>query len=91
MKVLYPYDNKRIIELDKERGLPFLTRKEVMKMVRRRLTPSEIWEKLDDIVGLITGLIYTCSDKESEYLENACDELTKLMDMLENKIRKEKR
>ena len=28
-KVLYPYNYKRIIELDKERGLPFLTRKEV--------------------------------------------------------------
>ena len=28
-KVLYPYDDKRIIELDKERGLLSLTRKEV--------------------------------------------------------------
>ena len=28
-KVLYPYNYKRIIETDKERGLPFLTRKEV--------------------------------------------------------------
>ena len=26
-KVLYPYYNKRIIVLDKERGLPILTRK----------------------------------------------------------------
>ena len=28
-KVLYPYDDKRIIETDKERGFRSLTRKEV--------------------------------------------------------------
>lgn len=31
LEVLYPEYHKRIIELDKERGFPFLTRKEVMK------------------------------------------------------------
>lgn len=60
-------------------------------MLRRRLTNEEACTKLDDIVGLITDLVYTCSDEEIRHLCKAGDELTKIMNAREDNMRKEKR
>lgn len=60
-------------------------------MLRRRLTNEEVCAKLDDIVDLITDLVYTCSDEEIRHLCEAGDELIKIMDAREDNMRKEKR
>ena len=92
---MYPYDDKRIIELDKERGFRSLTRKEVKKkMVGRRFTTEDAWEKIDDVQDVIVDLLGRYdgfSQKDISHLEKAWNELRQVMCALDPKFSNEKR
>lgn len=63
-------------------------------MIRRRFTTEEVWEKIDDFQGVICELLARYdyfSHEDEKHLENAADELTKLMYSLDDRLKKEKR